>query len=181
MADLTEQQRILVQAREWIKNQRDVYWPRAHPLPDNLKLVLRPFFQDTDALDVARYVVDAIPNPPFRAKAAAVLGVDIDFSQMTGITFQDTIVIADAALDPAAFTVLAFHELVHVVQYKVLGVDGFVTRYVGGLVGGGDYFAIPLELVAYTAQARFMVMPAEHFSVKELVQRTVSLGYPDPV
>lgn len=75
------------------------------------------------------------------------------------------------------FAVLAFHELVHVVQYEILGVDAFVTRYLGGLVGDRDYFAIPLELAAYTAQARYATIP-QAFSVKDFVQKTVPLRYP---
>ena len=50
-------------------------------------------------------------------------------------------------------------------------------QYVEGYVAGGDYFAIPLELVAYSAQARFMENPTLGFSVEDLIQRTVGLRW----
>jgi hypothetical protein len=126
--------------------------------------------------------VPGIQNPPFldQAIAMGVPGGAIDFSASDGITFQDTMLLTTAALagTDASVMALVFHELVHVVQYTVLGVDGFVRQYVEGLaLGGFDYFAIPLEIVAFALQARYMVNPQTGFSVEDLVRKTATLGY----
>ena len=74
---------------------------------------------------------------------------------MAGLTFQDTFFVSQ--LRPIEnLLALIFHELVHVVQYEILGVDEFVKQYVHGLADSGyDYFKIPAEIVAYDLQARF--------------------------
>ena len=74
---------------------------------------------------------------------------------MAGLTFQDTFFVSQ--LRPIEnLLALIFHELVHVVQYEILGVDELVKQYVHGLADGGyDYFKIPAEIVAYDLQARF--------------------------
>jgi len=50
---------------------------------------------------------------------------------------------------------LLFHELVHVVQYEKLGLEGFAAKYVRGFLNGGSYEGIPLEMNAYELDARF--------------------------
>jgi hypothetical protein len=64
-------------------------------------------------------------------------------------------------------------------QYSVLGVNEFVAQYATGLIARRDYYAIPLELVAYACQARFMDNRAQAFSVRDLVQKTVGLRHAD--
>ena len=44
-------------------------------------------------------------------------------------------------------TATLFHELVHVVQYRKLGLSDFAARYVTGFVRG-SYERIPLEITA---------------------------------
>jgi hypothetical protein len=65
--------------------------------------------------------------------------------------------------------------MVHVVQYGVLGVDEFISQYVTGYLASGEYYTIPLELVAYALQMKWMLCPDDVFSVEDLVQRTVGL------
>lgn len=160
-------------ARAWIREQRDLHRPLAQPLPDAGKATLVPFFP-AEALDRARWrAVPAIENPPFLAEAAA-FGVTLDFSHMDGITFGDTFLVREAALAGNA-NALVFHELVHIMQYGVLGVDEFISQYVTGYLSSGEYYTIPLELVAYALQMRWMIDPDAVFSVEDLVNRTVGL------
>jgi hypothetical protein len=88
---------------------------------------------------------------------------------MAGVTFQ--VVAHVEALTPT----LLFHELVHAVQYKHLGLRGFADRYVGGFLSGGSYEAIPLEKQAYELEARFAADPRTAFSVEEDVTRRIRL------
>jgi hypothetical protein len=90
------------------------------------------------------------------------------FSQMAGITFQDVVVHVEALTEE-----LLFHELVHAVQYKHLGLQGFAERYVRGFFTGGSYEEIPLERQAYELEARFSAGPHTAFSVEADVERRI--------
>ena len=88
-----------------------------------------------------------------------------------GITFKDTIILSQRLLgSDSAPKALLFHELVHVVQYEVLGVRRFVEHYVQGWVKGRlDYYAIPLEIDAYDLEERYKKDPKAKFSVRQAV------------
>jgi len=62
---------------------------------------------------------------------------------------------------------LLFHELVHVEQYRQLGVPRFSELYVRGFLTGGGYEGIPLERNAYALGARFEANLQERFSVSD--------------
>jgi hypothetical protein len=48
---------------------------------------------------------------------------------------------------------LLFHELVHVEQYRQLGIPRFAELYVRTFLSGGGYDGIPLEINAYARNA----------------------------
>ena len=160
------------ETRTWIQQQRNLHRPAGGELPAVAKDAVRPFFPLT-VLDNARVtVLPAIPNPPFLEQARAVgLPVEIDFRSMEGLTLVDTILVSQVVppTDPLG---LMFHELVHVVQYEILGVEEFARQYVRGLADGDfDYYRIPLEVMAYDLGQRFMDHPGATFSVLEEVQQ----------
>lgn len=74
-----------------------------------------------------------------------------------GLALDDLIVVAAGA--PGRETPrasLLFHEMVHVVQWRVLGRRGFLRAYVGSWAAAGwAYSGIPLEVMAYELQGRF--------------------------
>jgi hypothetical protein len=115
--------------KAWIEAQRTVHRPAGGQLPPVAKDAVRGFFTQA-VLDSARVAVLAvIPNPPFWEQArAAGLPVEVDFSIMEGLTLVDTILISQAVppTDPLG---LMFHELVHVVQYEIIGVEEFCTGW----------------------------------------------------
>jgi hypothetical protein len=91
-----------------------------------------------------------------------------DQSTMAAITFSDVVV----SHEPFS-NALLFHELVHVEQYRQLGIPPFSELYVRGFLNGGSYDAIPLEVNAYTLGGRFEQNPTRQFSVEEEVRRWV--------
>lgn len=104
-----------------------------------------------ELLDSASVVVtDRLPAPPLSALG---LGEFADFERqpMGGITYQDTYFIETSA---AANESLHFHELVHVIQWRVLGQEDFLLKYAAGLAEHG-YLDCPLERMAYEHQRRF--------------------------
>jgi hypothetical protein len=87
-----------------------------------------------------------------------------DQSSMAAITFSDKVVSHVHFTDG-----LLFHELVHVEQYRQLGIPLFAELHVLGFVNGGSYEAIPLEVNAYALGGRYESNPAQHFFVAQEV------------
>jgi hypothetical protein len=71
---------------------------------------------------------------------------------------------------------LLFHELVHVEQYRQLGIPRFSELYVRGFLNGGSYEAIPLEVNAYTLGDGYEQNPANRFPVEDEVRRWIAEG-----
>ena len=113
-------------------------------------------------------MVPVIENPGFYSEFEdmEIPGI-LDFSFAAGITFKDTIVVSQRYLrHPSPPLALLFHELVHVVQYQVLGVQEFIESYIAGWAKNGfDYSGIPLEVEAYRLGHRFEKNPGQTFSV----------------
>jgi hypothetical protein len=167
-------------ARDWIRAQRELHRPAARALNSDYQNLLEPFF-GVEIFQVAGFrVVPALENPEFFAEAKALgIPVNIDFTQNAGVTFQDTILVSDA-VEISDLAELVFHELVHVVQYQVLGsVDEFARQYVLGYATQGfDYWTIPLEAVAYELQHRFQADRATAFSVRAEIEARFTPGAP---
>ncbi|MEO6758363.1 MAG: hypothetical protein ABIO24_02835, partial [Saprospiraceae bacterium] len=91
-----------------------------------------------------------IPLPPFSGLVRS-MGLDFpDISETAAITFDHVM-----ATREAMGTGLLFHELVHVVQYRLLGVKEFARLYVRGFLRQRCYEKIPLECCAFELEARF--------------------------
>ena len=88
--------------------------------------------------------VNDIPKPNFPELREIGLG---DFIEMpvNGITYKNTYYINKSQ---ARNLRLHFHELVHVVQWDMLGTAGFIGRYINEIQIHG-YDSAPLELMAY--------------------------------
>ena len=91
-----------------------------------------------------------------------------DFALMAAVTFKDVV----ASHEPFSKGLL-FHELVHVEQYRQLGVPRFAELYVRGFLNGGGYDGIPLEINAYSLGGRFEANPQGHFSVEHGVSNWI--------
>jgi hypothetical protein len=141
----------------------------ATPLPEISKLRLRQNFDDGD-LDRVRLVqVDPlpIPNPPLYPILRR-LKVDLPEPALTeAITFDCVIATREDMGLP-----LLFHEMVHAVQYRLLGVSAFAKLYVRGFLTGGGYHGIPLEQCAFDLERRF-VEDKEPFDVEAEISRWI--------
>ena len=169
---------LIENGQAWVQAQRDLHRPGARTLAVAEKAAFSPFFGQP-ILDIAQVKrVPAIENPGFYRDLEA-MGVPppLDFTTMEGITFVDTILVSDREHPPdQPLAPLLFHELVHVVQYAILGLPAFIGRYVRGWAETGqDYFSIPLEEDAYAVQNRYVAQPNASFSVEEEVRRQLGL------
>jgi len=151
----------------YIREQSERFAGRAAGIASNLRVPVNGFFQP--ALLAATSIVvlqnEHVDNPDFYPMLSGLGFRNLpDFQTMAAITFNNIIV----SRGPLSVQVL-FHELVHVEQYRQLGVDEFASVYVNGFLSGGTYEAIPLELNAYALEGRFMETPHRRFSVEEEV------------
>ncbi len=110
-------------------------------------------------------VVDEIPKPNFPELYQAGLGKFIDMD-VAGITYKNTYFIKLFYEDDRP---LHFHELVHVLQWKILGAEGFIQRYIKEIQKYG-YQSAPLEKMAYSLQNQFMAK-GKAISMPEYVQQ----------
>jgi hypothetical protein len=159
----------LLKGQPWVKNvatalkspfvtrylveQRNRLVPRSVPLSSSARQGVESYFSAIDLAQVRIVISDAlaIADPPF-ASAARHLGLDFPSVGLTAaITFDHVI----ACREPMTSSLL-FHELVHVVQYRLLGVSAFATLYVRGFLRGGSYHDIPLECCAFELEHRFV-------------------------
>lgn len=156
---------------EYIAEQRSTFQSKAEPIASDHTIALQPFFP-SDVLSQTLVVRGRASEPAFYSQLR-LLGIRNPpaFSEMAGITFQDVIV----HVDPLSRTLL-FHELVHAVQYKHLGLSGFADKYVRGFLSGGSYEEIPLEKHAYELEGKFAKSPDEVFSVEEDVLNRIRLN-----
>ena len=155
---------LIREGAAWVKDENSRRWPQAMPLDGPVLASFGPYFEPETLARVRVQWVEQISNPPFYA---GLQEQDIenlpDFQEMVGITFIDTVLVTrpDASL--------LFHEIVHVAQYRHLGPDAFMEKYVRGWADHGrDYYSIPLESEAYDLQARFE--QGQQFSVDALVR-----------
>jgi hypothetical protein len=95
-------------------------------------------------------ITDRLPVPPLTALGLPEFAA-FETHPMSGITYLDTyFLLPDGALDES----LHFHELIHVIQWQVLGPKDFLLLYAAGLAEHG-YSDSPLERMAYDHQRRF--------------------------
>jgi hypothetical protein len=173
---------LVAEGRAWVESQRRRYREECESLPSRIHEALRGFFGSATLDRIGLCVVRSIENPPFYHGLARAGGaIPFDFGRLPAITFIDTILVAEDAATGGGLPGLVFHESVHVVQYDLLGVEGFIHRYVHGWASGGfRYSSIPLEAQAYELQSRFERDPADVFAVEEEVRDLFSGPAGDP-
>jgi len=148
---------LAIQTEQWIRAQRIAHMDQAGPLTpaENASLA-----DDVDAALRDRVRVMAvceISNPPFLNEAISALrdaGIDtqFDFRGAAGITFDDCVLVRGNARG----STLLLHELVHVEQYRRLGIAGFARGYIFGLEQAGFvYEDNPFEVAAFQLESRF--------------------------
>jgi hypothetical protein len=160
---------------DYIRHQQDRYRARAAPLTAAQKAAMNGFFTPA-LLDRVRLLTlprdQRSPNPAFYPQVRQLGLQDLpDFADMAAVTFENVVVSHEPFTDR-----LLFHELVHVEQYAQLGVDAFARLYVQGFLTGGGYDGIPIEVQAYSLDARFAAAPKKVFSVEVEVATAIRGG-----
>jgi hypothetical protein len=171
--DMPERVSYLVEnSTEWIRSQRVLHTALSQPLPDTTRQALLGYFEP-ETLDRTRFRrVPGIDNPGFYAEFERVgESIPLDFSSWAAITFGEVILVNESLVPTPPPHSVVFHEMVHVVQYDVLGIEEFSRRYVRRLAQTRfQYMNIPLETEAFDLQGRFERSAGEIFSAEALIR-----------
>ena len=155
---------------QYIRAQRAHYYSRAVAL--SFSELWSRFFPlvDLQRIRIIQPGQERVSNPPFYAQLEKLGFTGLpDFTSMGAITFDDVVVFHEP-LTPQ----LIFHEMVHTMQYRLLGIDDFARLYVRGYLHGG-YDGTPLEVCAYELDGRF-IMGSVGFDVEAEVRSWIANG-----
>lgn len=169
-------------AHRWMAAQSELHRSAAGPLPDTTRIALKGYFEP-ETLDRARVRrVPVIDNPAFyRAFDEAGESIPLDFRVWAAITFGDVILVSDAQVPGPPPHSVIFHEMVHLVQYDVLGLREFARRYVDGLaLNRFQYMTLPLETQAFDLQDRFERSGGVPFSAEAEIRAKWNAVVRDP-
>jgi hypothetical protein len=110
-----------------------------------------PLYFAERTLQTTKFILlDRVPIPPLSTMGLARFAA-FEQGDFDGITYLDTYFLRNHAERNEA---LHFHELIHVIQWRLLGPDRFLAAYADGLERFG-YENSPLEKMAYEAAKLF--------------------------
>jgi len=128
-----------------------------------------PLYFTAETLASAKVVImDRLPVPPLSSWGLTQFA-SFERRDPDGITYLDTCFLKPHQSKNEA---IHFHELIHVIQWRVLGAERFLRSYADGLERFG-YRDSPLEVMAYDAEARF-VASTDGFDAEELVAENLA-------
>ena len=158
---------------EWAYEQRQFHLPNARQLSDEERLRLAGYF-DGRILDSTRVVgVAHISNPKFYGELMdSGVSIPLDLTQAVGLTLIDCVLIRkELCSNPPAWTATLFHEMVHVVQFDILGPVRMFDLYIGCLLQDEcQYHSVPFERQAYALTDKF-IRGGHPFSVTDMVRQ----------
>src|SRR5262249_53580734 len=135
----------------WIQQTLDAH-ARERRVVSSFNFPRLPRYFSEKLLKTASVVpTDRLPVPPLSALGIREFA-DFENQPISGITYKETYFLERSAA--ATDESLHFHELVHIVQWQVLGPKDFLLLYAIGLSEHG-YLRCPLEAMAFEHQRRF--------------------------
>ena len=153
--------------RGWIQQTLEFYEKNAKAVA-SMHFARLPVYFDPSLLETAKFIaIDRLPMPPLSAMGLSRFGV-FEQGDFNGITYLNRYFIKQAVVTEEA---IHFHELIHVIQWRLLGPEDFLAAYANGLDEFG-YENSPLEKMAYDAEASFKrssaIFAAEEFVAEQL-------------
>ena len=151
----------------WIQKTLKFYENNAKPVA-SMHFVRLPLYFDPSLLETAKFVaIDRLPMPPLSEMGLSRFAV-FEQGDFSGITYLNRYFIKQTVVTEEA---IHFHELIHVIQWRLLGPEDFLAAYANGLDEFG-YENSPLEKMAYNAEAAFKrtspIFDAEKFVAEQL-------------
>jgi hypothetical protein len=135
---------------EWIRKMLDANAHVAQTVSSRGFSRLPHYFTKHTLVSTKVVIVDPLSVPPLASmgltRFAGFVRGDSD-----GITYIDTIFLKPTQSENEN---VCFHELIHIIQWRLLGPDRFLLAYANGLECFG-YRQSPLEAMAYDAESKF--------------------------
>jgi len=153
----------------WIRNTLAASAPVAKTVASRGFSRLPLYFTEKTLTSAKVVLVEPLPIPPLKSMGLARFA-DFERGNFDGITYLDTFFLKPAQADNET---MYFHELVHVVQWRLLGPDRFLFLYANGLECFG-YRQSPLEAMAYDAETAFATSMAT-FDMEKMVAAKLGL------
>jgi hypothetical protein len=156
---------------DWIQQTLAAHDKVAQPVGSKNFKRLNLYFSAGQIAAAKFVVVDRLPIPPLSSIGLSRFK-EFERGEYDGITYLDTFFLRRTGADNES---LHFHEMIHVVQWRVLGAEFFLAMYAGGLEQFG-YRNSPLEKMAYDAQAAFD--RGDRFDAEKLVEDRLTMPRP---
>jgi hypothetical protein len=158
---------------KYITHQKRRWHRNALPLTTSQQALLSRYFgaQDLARVRIAETQRLPIPNPPGYRQLREHITFDLPNPESVAAMTFDHVVVARTPLLDA----IVFHEMVHVTQFRLLGVKAFAEQYVRGFLANRRYDQIPLEVCAFELEERF-IRDHRPFDVEAEVNRRLGLG-----
>ena len=154
---------------DWIRTTLSARAPAAQTVTSRGFSRLPLYFTEKTLTSTKVVLVDPLPMPPLSSMGLARFA-DFERGNFDGITYIDTIFLKPTQSNNES---MHFHELVHIIQWRMLGPDRFLFSYVNGLECFG-YRQSPLEAMAYDAETAFASSTAI-FNVEKMVAEKLGL------
>ena len=158
---------VYPRVQAWIQKTLTAHEKDAQPIT-SMRFVRLPLYFDHTLLETTKFIpIDRVPMPPLSAMGLSRFAA-FEQGDFNGVTYLDRYFIKRTLVTEEA---LHFHELIHVIQWHMLGPEGFLAAYANGLDQFG-YESCPLEKMAYDAEASFKrssaIFAAEEFVAEQL-------------
>ena len=137
---------------EWIRNMLDANAHVAQTVSSRGFSRLPHYFTKHTLVSTKVVIVDPLPVPPL-ASMALTRFADFVRGDFDGFTYIDNIFLKPTQSENEN-VYFHFHELIHIIQWRLLGPDRFLLAYANGLECFG-YRQSPLEAMAYDAESVF--------------------------
>lgn len=154
---------MIKRIEEWIDDINNQYQSKRYSC-STLEQAFTGFYPSQFLKESYFVLVDNIPKPDFPELRQMGLGNFIDMP-VDGITYKNTYYLNQMHTNNLR---LHFHELVHVVQWNLLGPEGFMNRYIKEIQLYG-YDSAPLEKMAYSLDEHYS-SGGEHLNVPRYVE-----------
>jgi hypothetical protein len=154
------------QLLDWIQKTLRAYENIAQPVA-SMHFARLPLYFDQSLLETVKFIaIERLPMPPLTAMGLNRFAA-FEQGNFDGITYLDRYFIKRTVVTESP---LHFHELIHVIQWRLLGPERFLAAYANGVDEFG-YENSPLEKMAYNAEALFKqsaIFGAEKFVAEHL-------------
>jgi hypothetical protein len=136
---------------DWIRNTLTASAPVAQTVASRGFSRLPLYFTGKILASAKVVLADPLPMPPLSSMGLTRFS-GFEHGDFDGITYLDTFFLKPTQANNER---MHFHELVHVIQWRLLGPDRFLFLYANGLECFG-YRQSPLEAMAYEAETAFV-------------------------